>query len=166
MIGARGWATVAAIAIGTIVPQAVAQQPPPGPAPATLTPGTLTVGVSLPTEGFQVGAVIGSRVVFAQGLEIDLARALARQLGVGRVRFVHEPHFDRLLRPADPPRWDVALAQATITAARRRHVAMSVPYLSSDQGVMLRRELAEPTQRRLPTWPPYDCAPSGAPPGQ
>jgi ABC-type amino acid transport substrate-binding protein len=38
--------------------------------------------VSLPSEGFQVGVVRGQQVLFAQGLEIDLARAIAARLGL------------------------------------------------------------------------------------
>ena len=36
----------------------------------------------MPSEGFQVGVVKGSQVIYAQGFEIDLARALAKQLGL------------------------------------------------------------------------------------
>ena len=56
--------------------------------PTTRVPGVLTVGVNLPSEGFQVGAAKGSTVVFAQGLEIDLARALAAKLSLRRAVFV------------------------------------------------------------------------------
>ena len=45
-------------------------------APPTKQAGTLTVGLAMPSEGFQVGIVKGSEVVYAQGFEIDLARAL------------------------------------------------------------------------------------------
>ena len=53
----------------------------------------------MPAPGFQVGAVRGRDVVLAKGLEIDLARALARRLGIPRVRFVNERLFSTLLRP-------------------------------------------------------------------
>lgn len=109
----------------------------------TLQPGVLTVGLNLPTQGFQVGAVRGSAVVYARGFEIDLARSLARGLGLAGVRFVHEPTFARLIAPG-AKRWDVGLAQITATAGRRRAVALSVPYLTSDQGALLRRGLADP----------------------
>src|SRR5215475_13863954 len=51
-------------------------------APPTVTPDVLTVGVSLPSEGFEVGVVKGTQVVYAQGFDIDLARALAERLGL------------------------------------------------------------------------------------
>jgi L,D-transpeptidase catalytic domain len=57
---------------------------------------TLTVALSMPTPGFQVGAVRGRDVVVARGLEIDLARAIAARMGIRRVRFVNEPVLLRL----------------------------------------------------------------------
>jgi polar amino acid transport system substrate-binding protein len=101
---------------------------------ATVEPGVLTVGVSLPSEGFQVGAVKGSTVVLARGLEIDLARALGRRLDLP-VRFV-QSRFDRLTSAGAKP-WDLALAQITITEARRRSADFSAPYMEADQGVLL-----------------------------
>jgi polar amino acid transport system substrate-binding protein len=109
-------------------------------APPTKSPGELVVGVSMPVAGLQVGAVRGRDVVLAKGLEIDLARALARKLGVPRVRFVHERLFSTLVsgRPSD---WDLAVAAITITPERSRRVDFSVPYLTGDQAVLLREGL-------------------------
>ena len=95
--------------------------------------GALVVGLNLPSPGFQVGAVRGEEVVFAKGFEIDLARALARELGFEHVRFVHVERFGRLFSPGDK-QWDIALAQATITDERAANVDFSVPYLEADQG--------------------------------
>ena len=64
--------------------------------PTTKTPGVLTVGLAMPAAGFQVGAVRGRTVVLAKGLEIDLARILARRLGIQRVRFLNERFFSTL----------------------------------------------------------------------
>ena len=77
----------------------------------------LTVGINLPSEGFQVGAAKGSTVVFAQGLEIDLARALAAKLRLRRAVFV-QSRFDQSLSPG-PKRFDMAVAQITVTKTRR-----------------------------------------------
>lgn len=112
----------------------------PAPAVPTLTPGVLAVGLDMPSQGFQTGAVRGSEVVFAQGFEIDLAKAVAARLGLAPV-FTQESSFTNLLA-AGPKTWDVALAQVTITAARRSTIDFSLPYLSADQGVLLRRGLA------------------------
>jgi polar amino acid transport system substrate-binding protein len=112
--------------------------------PATVAPGVLTVALSLPSPGFQAGAVRpNGTVVAARGLEVDFARSLAARLGLRRVRFTNDPSFKRLLAPGRKP-WDVALAEVTITAARRQSVDLSLPYLRADQGVLLRKGLTAP----------------------
>ncbi len=117
------------------------------PAPPTIQPGVLTVGVSLPSPGFQAGAVRpDGSVVAARGLEIDLARSLAARLGLKRVRFVNDPSFQRLVARGAKP-WDLALAEVSITAPRRGNVDFSTPYLVADQGVLLRRNLPAPRTR-------------------
>jgi polar amino acid transport system substrate-binding protein len=118
-----------------VAPAARAAAPPP-----TQIPDTLAVGVNLPSEGFQVGAAKGSEVVFAQGLEIDLARALAKQLELQRAIFV-QTRFDRLIA-AGPKPFDLALAQITITPARQSRVAFSIPYMRVDQGVLLNQTVS------------------------
>jgi len=127
-----------ALAVGLAVSAIGAAAPPP-----TQVPGQLTVGVSLPSEGFQVGVVKGSQVIWAQGLEIDLAQALASKLGLEQTSFV-QSRFDRLYSAGAKP-WDVAIAEITITAERRRTTAFSRSYMSVDQGV-----LAAQTLRRVP----------------
>jgi polar amino acid transport system substrate-binding protein len=104
-----------------------------GPLP-TVTPGQLTVGVSLPSEGFEVGVAKGDQVLYAQGFDIDLARALAKRLGLSRVAFV-QSQFGRLFSSGTKP-WDVAVAQITITAQRRRTSDFTQSYMSVDQGVL------------------------------
>ena len=126
-------------ALALVVPGA-AVAAPAAPAAPTLTPGVLAVGLNLPSQGFQTGAVRGTEVTFAQGFEVNLARALAARMGLAPV-FTQEASFTNLLA-AGPKTWDVALAQVTITAARKNSVNFSLPYLSADQGVLLRRGLA------------------------
>jgi len=109
-------------------------------APVTIAPETLTVGVALPSEGFQVGIVKGSEVVYAQGFEIDLARALAKRLGLPRTVFVQN-RFDRLYS-AGPKPFDVAIGEISITPARRRTVDFTVPYMAVDQGVLAARAVS------------------------
>jgi polar amino acid transport system substrate-binding protein len=112
--------------------------------PETIVPDVLTVGLNLPSPGFQVGAVRSTgTVVAARGLEIDFARSLATRLGIRRVRLVNEPSFKRLLARGSKT-WDVALAEVTITPARRQAVDLSSPYLRADQGVLVRRTVAVP----------------------
>jgi polar amino acid transport system substrate-binding protein len=130
-------AALTAFALFWAAPLALADTSPP---PPTLVPGVLTVGISMPSPGFEVGAVRGHGVVFARGLEIDLANAIAARLGIPRVVFYQEPQFPRLLGPGPKP-WDLALAEVTVTPERAANVAFSVPYLAADQGVLLRRGL-------------------------
>ena len=135
----RALLTLAAL-LAIAAPAAAASVP-------TAQPNVLTVGLNMPNQGFQVGAANGTSVVLARGFEIDLARALARSLGVPRVVLYQESSFTRLLASGTKP-WDLALAQVTITAGRRRAVDFSVPYLSADEGVLLRRGLG-PRPRSL-----------------
>lgn len=115
-----------------------------GAEPPTIVPDVLTVGLNLPSAGFQAGAVLPDNTVVAErGLEIDLARSLAARLGIRRVAFVNERSFSRLLAPGDKT-WDVALAEVSITPGRRRNVDISAPYLRADQGVLMRKRLAAP----------------------
>jgi polar amino acid transport system substrate-binding protein len=109
-------------------------------APVTLTPGQLTVGVAMPSEAFQVGAVRGSEVVLARGFEIDLARALAVKLGLARTVFV-QSRFDRLFSAGTKP-FDLAIAEITVTDRRRQTVEFSRPYMSVGQGVLVSTGLA------------------------
>ena len=107
----------------------------PAAAPiATVAPGELTVGVSLPSEGFEVGVAKGDQVTYAQGFDFDLARALAKRLGLPRVAFV-QSQFGRLFSSGTKP-WDLAIAQITITNQRKRTADFTRPYLSVDQGVL------------------------------
>lgn len=125
------------------VAAAVTAAPAGATAPATKEPGALVVGLSLPSPGFQVGAVRGGEIVLARGLEVDVARALARRLGLRRVRLVQAGSPERLVA-AGAKRWDVGLARLSPTPARGRAVDFSVPYLRADLGVLARRGLARP----------------------
>jgi polar amino acid transport system substrate-binding protein len=119
-------------------------QAPATPPPATIVPGVLTVGLNLPSDGFQVGAVSGTTVTFARGLEVGLAAAVGRRMGLP-VRFVNVPVFSDVVA-AGPKPFDVAFAQVSITAGRKRAVDFSAAYMDVDQGVLLRRGLgATPT---------------------
>jgi polar amino acid transport system substrate-binding protein len=134
------WRTVLAAAVAALAVAAVpgAAQTPAAP-PQTITPGVLTVGLNLPSAGFQVGAVKGTTVTFARGLEVGLAAAVGRKLGLP-VQFVNVPVFSDIVA-AGPKPFDVAFAQVSITAGRRQAVDFSAPYMDVDQGVLLRRGL-------------------------
>jgi ABC-type amino acid transport substrate-binding protein len=112
--------------------------PAPAAAPVTKAPGRLLVSLSLAAPPFQAGAVRRGEVVLAKGFEVEVARALARRLGLRRVTFLNEPRPERLLAPGRK-RWDVALARVTPGPGGR--VAYSSPYFRADQLVLLRRGL-------------------------
>jgi ABC-type amino acid transport substrate-binding protein len=97
--------------------------------------------------------VRGRDVVYARGFEVDVARVLARRLGIRRVRMVQVRDPERLTAPG-AKRWDVSLARLVPTP-RRRGVAYSLPYLVADQAVLVARGAPRPTRfgdlRRLRT---------------
>jgi polar amino acid transport system substrate-binding protein len=100
----------------------------------TLLPGTLTVALDVGTIGLAEGAIVNGRVALARGFEVDLARALARKLGV-ELRIVDVP-FARVVRPGSKP-YDVSISHVTITAKREKSVDFSRPYFVVNKGVLV-----------------------------
>jgi len=137
----RRLATIASLALLALSVPASAADPI-----TTITPDQLTVGVSLPSDGFEVGVAKGDQVTYAQGFDIDLAREIAKQLGLTHVAFVQSP-FGRLFSSGTKP-WDVAIAQITITDQRRRTADFTQPYMTVDQGV-LAAQTVKPVPRTL-----------------
>jgi polar amino acid transport system substrate-binding protein len=107
----------------------------------TRLPGTLTVALDIGTIGLAEGAIVNRRVVRARGFEIDLARALARRLGV-ELRIVDVP-FARVVRPGSKP-YDVSISHVTITAKRSKSVDFSPPYFVVNKGVLVAIGVAPP----------------------
>ena len=134
---------LAIAALGAVVVTAAVAATPP----ATKSAGALTVGVDLPSEGFQVGVVRGTEVLLAQGFEIDLARILAFRLGLDKTVFT-QSRFDRLFS-AGPKPWDIAIAEISITPSRRLTADFSVPYLSVGEAVLLSKSVPGATPRTL-----------------
>ena len=96
----------------------------------TKTPGVLTVGFDVPAPGFWNGRVTGTTIKNPTGFEAQLAQAIAKNLGIGKVVFVRAP-FGGLFSPSSKP-YDFAMEEATITpAAREGGVVL---------GAVLRRE--------------------------
>lgn len=108
--------------------------------PTTQVPGTLTVGLAMPSEGFQVGVVKGSQVIYAQGFEIDLAKAITARLGLATTVFTQN-RFDRLYSAGAKP-FDLAIGQISITPSRARIVDFSKPYMDADEGVLLAQSVS------------------------
>jgi ABC-type amino acid transport substrate-binding protein len=134
VLGSLGLAVLAVLVFGAV---GTAPAAPPPPA----TPVELVVALHLPAPGLQVGAVRGREVVAARGLEVDVVRALARRLGVKRLRLVNVADAASLTR-VGPKTWDVALAG--LDARTRAGVELSVPYLRSDPVVLMRAGLPRP----------------------
>jgi polar amino acid transport system substrate-binding protein len=113
----------------------------PAAAP-TKTAGVLAVGLAPPAVNFQVGTVRGSKVVNPKGYEIDLARAIAKQLGISKVEWLNVP-WTGLFKPG-PKSFDITLQEATITTQRQKTVDFSSPYFYANQGVLVSKGTTPP----------------------
>jgi polar amino acid transport system substrate-binding protein len=133
----------AALAVGLSAGAAGAK--PQAEPPGLKTPGQLTVGLSMPAPGFQNVTPLpsGQNVLPAssvpKGMEIDMAKAIAKELGLTKVVWVQN-NFQNMYLPG-PKRWDFGLAEMTITAERKKNIDFSASYLNANQGVMIRKGL-------------------------
>jgi polar amino acid transport system substrate-binding protein len=94
------------------------------------TDGQLTVGAEFPVPGF-----LELPIEDPKGFEADLAKALAAELGVAKVKWVSTP-FSGLFSPAPKP-FDVAINEVTITPERAKVVDFSDPYFNANQGYLV-----------------------------
>jgi cystine transport system substrate-binding protein len=113
---------------------------PPPAAVAVAPPTELVVALGLRDPVLQAGVVRGGEVILARGLEVDIARDLARRLGVPRVHFVYVQSSSRLLAARVRP-WDVSIAAIRPLKSAAAVADLSEPYLGTDQAVVLRRGL-------------------------
>jgi polar amino acid transport system substrate-binding protein len=109
--------------------------------PPVKTAGQLTVGLSLPSPGFQTGTVRGTNVLNPKGMEVEMAQMIAAKLGLKTVKFYNVSNFSNIYNSAPKP-YDFALAEVTITPARAKAVAFSVSYYNANQGVLIRKGLS------------------------
>ena len=105
-----------------------------------MTPGTLTVGLTPPASGFQVGTLKGTSVVNPKGMEIDLAKAIAAKLGLKKIVWYYQSSFAKSYAPGPKP-YDLYFGEETITPERSKNVDFSIPYINADQGAMVRKGL-------------------------
>ncbi len=96
--------------------------------------GTLTVATNLPAPGFWNG---DDPSAMTGGFEFGIAKELAKRLGLDGVKVVNVS-FDSLVA-GQAQGFDLALSQVTITDERAEVVDFTVPYFSSDQGVLVRK---------------------------
>jgi polar amino acid transport system substrate-binding protein len=94
--------------------------------------GTLTVVTSLPGPGFWNG---DDPETMNGGFEYCMAAEIATTLGLDEVDVINVS-FDALVA-GQTGDFDIALSQVTITTERAEVVDFSVPYFTSDQGVLV-----------------------------
>lgn len=98
---------------------------------APATPGQLTVEVNLPGPGWWNG---DTPETIKDGYEYCLAANIAHRLGLSAVHVVNVA-WDGLVA-GQTKAFDLALSQISITDERKKVVDFSVPYFSSDVGIM------------------------------
>jgi polar amino acid transport system substrate-binding protein len=96
------------------------------------TEGQLTIGAEFPVKGF-----VELPIDDPKGFEVDLADAIAKELGVPKVQWKSTP-FSGLFSPA-PKDFDMAINEITITPERSKVVDFSVPYFDANQGFLIKK---------------------------
>jgi polar amino acid transport system substrate-binding protein len=96
-------------------------------------PGQLTVQVNLPAPGWWNGDTPDT---IQDGFEYCMAANIAHRLGLDKVGVVNVA-WDALVA-GQTRDYDLALSQASITEERKKVVDFSVPYFSSDIGVLVK----------------------------
>ncbi len=138
------WRAAALTAVALAVAAALAGGAQAAAAPP---PSVLVVALSLGDPALQAGVVRGDEVVLARGFEVALARSLARRLGVPVERFVElRSGRARTVLAGGPRGWHLALAELRPSRSVRASADVSVPYLTTDVAVVLRRGLARPAR--------------------
>ncbi len=112
--------------------------PPPESEPnqdiLTVVPGVLTIGTESLSSPWYIGT---SPATVTSGFEYDLAKALADRLRVASVRVVVTPLVSLL--SGEDCGCDLMLSQVLVTDARARRADLTEPYLTVDQGVLVRQ---------------------------
>ena len=134
-------AVAGAVVLSGVTAAAGADTPPNPSAPAP--PAALVVALRLGDTGLQAGVVRGREVVLARGYEVEVVRLLARRLRARVARFVDLGPAGRLLA-GGAPQWHLAIASLEPSPAARSAAALSDPYLTTDQAIVLRRGLPRP----------------------
>lgn len=102
----------------------------------TLKPGMLVVASAYPDPPFELAD--GSE----NGCDIDLIRAICRQLGLTlqRERYLAD-NFDGIFDGLEKRTYDAVISGTTITPERSKIVLFSQPYLEFNQGVAVNRRI-------------------------
>jgi polar amino acid transport system substrate-binding protein len=107
----------------------------------TMHPGQLVVAFGDPAVNFASGKLRGQTVINPKGFEVDLASAIAKNLGLKPV-WVYSP-WAALFAPGSK-RFDISFQEATITAQRKRTVDFTSSYFDANQGVLLSKKAKVP----------------------
>src|ERR1700712_5533983 len=110
-------------------------------APPTIKADTLIVGLTPPAVGFQVGTPKGTKVINPKGMEVELAKDIAKKLGLSKIEWYNQSSFPKSYAPGPKP-YDMYFGQETITPERQKNVSFSYPYIEADQGVLVRKGLS------------------------
>jgi polar amino acid transport system substrate-binding protein len=110
-------------------------------APPTMHSGQLVVAFGDPAPGFAQGTVRGNKISNPRGYEVDLAKAVAKQLHLTPV-WIYSP-WNSLFAPGTK-KFDISFQEATITAQRKRTVDFTSSYMNANQGVLLSKKAPVP----------------------
>jgi polar amino acid transport system substrate-binding protein len=131
--------TLASVLVAALAASAALAAPSAAP---TRTPGVLVVGFGDPAVGFAVGTVRGSTIKNPKGYEVDLSKAIAKQLKIPTIKYIYTP-WTKLFAPGSKD-FDISFQEATITAARKKTVDFTAPYLNANQGVLISKQATAP----------------------
>jgi polar amino acid transport system substrate-binding protein len=114
--------------------------PPPAEGVALLTPGVLTVGSEIGYPPFEFFADDGVTPI---GLDIDLAKEIARELGV-EVRFENTA-WDGIFAGLDVDKYDCVMSAVTINAGRLLEMDFTQSYIENWQSITVKKGSAPVT---------------------
>ena len=129
------------LALCAILATAAAASAAPASAP-TKKPGELTVAFGDSAVGFAQYTLRGNKVDHPRGYEVDLAKAIAKQLGIAKINWVYTP-WTGLFAPGTK-KFDISFQEATITPQRQKTVTFSTSYLNANQGVLISKKAKAP----------------------
>jgi polar amino acid transport system substrate-binding protein len=113
----------------------------PTASPPVMSSGKLVVGFGDPAVNFANGKIRGSSYINPKGYEVDLAAAIAKNLGL-TPEYVYTP-WAKLFAPGHKS-FDISFQEATITAQRKKTVDFTSSYFDANQGVLLSKKAAVP----------------------
>ena len=140
LVGCAVAAALVLVALGLPAESRADDAPPPAPVVAATARRSSSSRSAWATRCCRPARSATAQVILARGLEVDIARDLARRLGIPRVRFVYVPPASRLLAAQVRP-WHLTIASIRPGRAASSVADLSDPYLGTDQAVVLRAGL-------------------------